>query len=81
MTAQYLRTQAKRAARAYTPPTADGVRRPSPDKTLAVLTRGPVATPAQTAVVARLIATQPDSHLLADMLGITQGDQPCPPSR
>lgn len=69
MTAQYLRTQAKRMAAAYQPPAAD-VRRPSPDMCLTIYDRGPDVTPAQIDAATRVVARHPDAALLADMLGL-----------
>ena len=72
MTAQYLRTQAKRAARAHTPPATD-VRKPSPDMCLTIYDRGPDVTPAQVTAATRVVARQSDAALLADILGLDLG--------
>ena len=73
MTAQYLRTQARRMAAAYQPPATDGIRKPSPDMCLTVYDRGPDLTPAQVAAATSVVARQPDAALLADILGLDLG--------
>ena len=72
MTAQYLRTQAKRAA-AYQPPATDGIRKPSPDMCLTVYGLDPAPPPReQLEALARRAARAPRAAEVVDMLGLTE---------
>ena len=73
MTAQYLRTQAKRMAAAYQPPATDGIRKPSPDMCLTVYGVDPTPPPRENLEsLARRAARGPKAAEVVDMLGLTE---------